>query len=83
MFNSLGNIQVDKSAALLFVDFESGATLQVSGTAALEWTVPGVEGDDGGTGRRIDVTVESVVSGHRLGLEGDSPRPSPHNPPIT
>ena len=83
MFNSFGNLEVDKSAALLFVDFESGASLQVSGTAAVEWTTPGAAGDDGGTGRRVRFTVESVVSGHRLALQGGAPRPSPHNPPTT
>ena len=83
MFNSLGNLEVDSSAALLFVDFESGAGLQVSGTAALEWITPGAAGDDGGTGRRVRFTIESVASGHRLGVRGGTLEPSPHNPPTT
>ena len=83
MFNSLGNLEVDKSAALLFVDFDSGASLQVSGTAVVDWTTPGAPGDDGGTGRLVEFTVESAVSGHRLGLHSGAPRLSPHNPPTT
>lgn len=38
MFNSLGNLAVDPAAALLFVDFASGRTLQLSGTAAVQWS---------------------------------------------
>jgi uncharacterized protein len=83
MFNSLGNLEVDKSAALLFVDFESGASLQISGTAAVEWITPRAAGDDGGTGRRVCFTIESVASGHRLGVRSGAPQPSPHNPPTT
>lgn len=83
MFNSLGNLAVDSHAALLFVDFDSGATLHLSGTAAVEWVSPGVDGDDGATGRRVTFTVESVVSGSRLDLHSDVTVPSPHNPPIS
>ena len=37
MFNTLGNIQSNPKAGLLFVDFESGRTLQLSGTARVVW----------------------------------------------
>lgn len=37
MFNSLGNLAVDPSAALLFVDFATGNALQLSGAAAVQW----------------------------------------------
>ncbi len=37
MFNSFGNLLVDPTAALLFVDFRSGATLQLTGTASVHW----------------------------------------------
>lgn len=39
LFNSLGNIAVDPVTALLFLDFVTGAAVQLSGTAALEWSV--------------------------------------------
>ena len=62
MFNSFGNLAVDDEAALLFVDFVTGATLHVSGTARVEWTTPGAVGDDGGVGRRVIFSVDSVVA---------------------
>ncbi|WP_096285741.1 pyridoxamine 5'-phosphate oxidase family protein [Mycobacterium ahvazicum] len=62
MFNSFGNLAVDDEAALLFVDVATGASLQLSGTAQVEWTRPGAEGDDGGVGRRVAFTVGSVVA---------------------
>jgi hypothetical protein len=83
MFNSFGNLAVDQTAALLFVDFDTGATLHISGTATVGWITPGSHGDDGGTGRRVTFTVQSVASGLRLGVRSDPPEPSPHNPPIT
>ena len=61
MFNSFGNLAVDPTAALLFIDFDTGATLHISGKAAVEWVTP--SDIDGGTGRRVRLTVESVVSG--------------------
>jgi len=60
MFNSLGNLEVDPSAALLFVDWTAGTTLHLSGTAAVDWESP--------ASRRVAFTVESVVSGAPLGL---------------
>lgn len=62
MFNSFGNLAIDDEAALLFVDFATGADLQLSGTAQVEWTSPGADGDDGGVGRRVAFSVESVVA---------------------
>ena len=71
MFNSFGNLAVDPSAALLFIDFDTGATLHVSGKATVEWVTPGDV--DGGTGRRVSLVVESVVWGARIGLHGGPP----------
>ena len=71
MFNSFGNLAVDPSAALLFIDFDTGATLHVSGKATVEWVTPGDV--DGGTGRRVSLVVESVVWGARIGLYGGPP----------
>jgi predicted pyridoxine 5'-phosphate oxidase superfamily flavin-nucleotide-binding protein len=64
MFNSFGNLAVDSTAALLFIDFDTGTTLHVSGKAAVEWVTP--SDSDGGTGRRVSLTVESVVWGARM-----------------
>ncbi|MBV8789393.1 MAG: pyridoxamine 5'-phosphate oxidase family protein [Mycobacterium sp.] len=62
MFNSLGNLAVDDEAALLFVDFVTGASLHLSGTAQVRWTAPGAAGDDGGVGRSVAFSVEAVVA---------------------
>lgn len=82
MFNSLGNLAVDPGAALLFVDFTTGATVQLSGTAELEWTRPGRPGDDGGTGRRVRFRPELVTAAVRLPISSGGVERSPHNPEL-
>jgi hypothetical protein len=37
LFNTLGNIQLNPRAGLLFVDFENGRTLQLTGSAKINW----------------------------------------------
>lgn len=37
LFNTLGNITAYPHAGLVFVDFDSGATLQLTGNAAVDW----------------------------------------------
>ena len=51
MFNTLGNLAVDARAGLLFVDFETGGSLQLSGRAGISGT----------TDRRVTFEVERVV----------------------
>lgn len=63
MFNTLGNLAVDPSAALLFADFTTGDTLHLSGTAVTEWSAPG--GEDI-TGRRVRFTPRDLVAGRLL-----------------
>lgn len=62
MFNTLGNLDLDPTAAVLFPDFATGRTLHLSGRAALRWTSPGSPGDDGHTGRRVDFTPQHLVA---------------------
>jgi len=62
MFNTLGNLDLDPTAALLFPDFATGRTLHLSGRAAPRWTSPGSPGDDGHTGRRIGFTPQHLVA---------------------
>ena len=58
MFNSLGNLAVDPTASLLFVDFSSGASLHLSGRATIDWDAPT------GTGRAVRFTTDrSVLTG--------------------
>lgn len=72
MFNSFGNLAVDDEAALLFSDFTTGATVQLSGTGRLRWTPPGAPGDDGGVGRRVEFTVAAAVTSGLGSPEVDS-----------
>jgi predicted pyridoxine 5'-phosphate oxidase superfamily flavin-nucleotide-binding protein len=53
MFNSLGNLAVDETAALLLVDPVSGRVLQLSGRAAVRWEVPATP-----TGREVAFEIE-------------------------
>ena len=62
MFNSFGNLEVDPTAALLFIDFDSGRTLQLSGRAVVDWEGPAAYGD---TGRWVRFATESVVASRR------------------
>ena len=60
MFNTLGNITVNPHAGLLFLDFDCGDTLQVTGQASVIWEperaafFPGAE-------RVVEFHVEQVV----------------------
>jgi hypothetical protein len=80
MFMSLGNIEAYPHAGALFVDFENGDVLQVSGGARIDWdperarAFPGAE-------RVVELRVDAVVD-----APGASPlrwrlvEPSPVNP---
>lgn len=68
MFNSYGNLAVDDKAALLFLDFDTGATLHVTGTAHVRWTSPGATGDDGAAGRNVAFAVDAVATVAGLGM---------------
>ena len=59
MFNTLGNIAVNPAVGLLFVDFESGRTLQVSGRARVDWDRDRSAKFDMAQ-RVVDVQVEEV-----------------------
>jgi uncharacterized protein len=61
MFNSYGNLAVDDEAALLFIDFVTGASLHVTGHARVQWITPGAAGDDGGVGRIVTFSIDAVV----------------------
>lgn len=58
LFNSFGNLATDPAAALLFVDFNAGITLQLSGSATVRWDDP----DAADTGRRVQFTPEWVIT---------------------
>jgi predicted pyridoxine 5'-phosphate oxidase superfamily flavin-nucleotide-binding protein len=80
MMMTLGNLQEDPSAGLLFVDWKNGVTLQLSGRAEVEWqadpAIPGAQ-------RQITFTIDRVVQlGHGSPLSWSAPVPSRFNPPL-
>ena len=79
----MGNLVEDPAAALLFIDFAAGSTLQLSGRAETEWITPGTPGDDGGTGRRVRFAPHRVVSTSGLPQRLLDLLPYPRNPPLT
>ncbi|HEX7318239.1 MAG TPA: pyridoxamine 5'-phosphate oxidase family protein [Pyrinomonadaceae bacterium] len=83
MFNTLGNIAVNPKAGLLFVDFEAGRTLQVSGRARVVWD-EGRAAEFAGAERVVEFEAEEVIETAdalpwRWRFEGYSP----FNPPLS
>jgi len=60
MFNSLGNIAVHPYAGIVVPDFDTGATLQLTGRATIDWSpqnsaaLPGAE-------RLVRLSIENIV----------------------
>lgn len=84
LFNSLGNLAVDPTAALVFVEFSTGTTLQLSGTASIGWHDDSSRGDSG-TGRGVTFTPQRVVVTDGRGVQmrpdpGNAARPSAKMP---
>jgi uncharacterized protein len=79
MFNTLGNIALHPSVGLVFPDFESGTTLQLTGEAKIEWETdrtrfPGAQ-------RLLVFEVEKVIETEIPQLRGyDFRSYSPVNP---
>jgi predicted pyridoxine 5'-phosphate oxidase superfamily flavin-nucleotide-binding protein len=61
MYMTLGNVAANPRAGLLFLDWETGDTLQLSGRATIDWSperaaaIPGAQ-------RVVDVEVERVIA---------------------
>jgi len=53
-------VTVDPTTALLFIDFPTGTTLQLTGTATLVWEDERPR-DESQTGRRVTFTPQRVV----------------------
>jgi predicted pyridoxine 5'-phosphate oxidase superfamily flavin-nucleotide-binding protein len=80
MFMSLGNLEVNPHAGLLFVDFDSGTTLQLTGTARIDWdaaraaTFPGAQ-------RLVELEIDETVETRSASpLRWKLVEPSPFNP---
>jgi predicted pyridoxine 5'-phosphate oxidase superfamily flavin-nucleotide-binding protein len=81
MFNTLGNIAVNPRAGLLFLDFEGGGTLQLTGEARIIWEA-GRAVRFAGAERVVEFLVQEAVETRgavplRWRFEGYSP----FNPP--
>ncbi|CAL9355180.1 hypothetical protein SUDANB43_00549 [Streptomyces sp. enrichment culture] len=76
MFLSLGNIEIDGRAGLLFVDWSTGTTIQLTGRARTAFS------DDGTRSVGFDIAeiVEVVAASP---LRWSEPMYSPSNPPVT
>jgi predicted pyridoxine 5'-phosphate oxidase superfamily flavin-nucleotide-binding protein len=82
MFNTLGNLAINPRAGLLFVDFESGHTLQITGKASVDWDADRIR-DFPGAQRLVDIAIEQVLekdAGCNLKFHFESF--SPVNPPL-
>jgi predicted pyridoxine 5'-phosphate oxidase superfamily flavin-nucleotide-binding protein len=73
MFNTLGNFISNPHAGLVFVDFESGVTLQLTGRAEIQWDEQDTNnetGDEtGGTKRFWEFHIDrwlGIENGHEL-----------------
>jgi predicted pyridoxine 5'-phosphate oxidase superfamily flavin-nucleotide-binding protein len=80
MFMSLGNLAVHPRAGLLFVDFETGDVLQLTGRASIVWDPARVAAFPGAQ-RLIELDVEVVIDAPRASpLRWRLVEPSPVNP---
>jgi len=64
LFNTLGNLEVDARAGLLFIDFRSGRMLHIIGRARICWDVPEAK-RSAGIERLIFVDIQCVVDRER------------------
>ncbi len=91
MFNTLGNLHVDPRVGLLFVDFSTGSTLQVSGRATVLWEAhhisrfPGAERVVAVDIEQVRATQGAAPAGWYLGepspVFGEFPTPPMARPP--
>lgn len=57
-FNSFGNLQLDKRAGLLFIDFEQGHHIYLTGTAEVRWSQDGAMVIEGAE-REVHFTLQA------------------------
>jgi predicted pyridoxine 5'-phosphate oxidase superfamily flavin-nucleotide-binding protein len=80
MFNTLGNLNVNPAAGLLFIDFDSGRTLQLTGRATINWSQQRASSVKGAE-RMVDFELEQLIN-HPQGfaLHSELAGYSPFNP---
>ena len=80
MFNTLGNLAAQPRAGLLFLDFDHGDTVQLTGRARLEWGPPELAGPPGTTGVVVTFEVEEARENRGGGVRGRLLEYPPANP---
>lgn len=80
MFNTLGNLVAQPRAGLLFLDFETGDTLQLTGRARLDWDPVRVAAFRGARDVVVTFEVEEALEVRGGGLRGRLVEYSPVNP---
>lgn len=81
LFNTLGNFVVNPRAGLVFIDFDTGTTLQLIGRAEILWDEADPEDETGGTQRFWQFHIDrwlQIENAH--GLEWSFMDYSPYNP---
>jgi predicted pyridoxine 5'-phosphate oxidase superfamily flavin-nucleotide-binding protein len=79
MYNTLGNLSLNPTTSLLFIDFDTGDTLQLSGVANID--LDAVDAATGGTNRAWTfITTSWTRSRLAAQLHGELLEISPHNP---
>ncbi|MEL0612342.1 pyridoxamine 5'-phosphate oxidase family protein [Marinomonas arenicola] len=59
-FNTLGNLLLDPSIGLLFIDFENGSLLQLTGRASIDWESEEIQKHPGAL-RLLNITIDKIV----------------------
>ncbi|MBI3651571.1 MAG: pyridoxamine 5'-phosphate oxidase family protein [Acidobacteria bacterium] len=80
MFQTLGNLLTNPQAGLLFIDFETGSTLQLTGAARIIWDPARVQ-ERAGAERLVEFEIEEVLETTKaLPLRWEFMNYSPFNP---
>ena len=82
MFQTLGNLTVNPRIGLLFVDWETGSTLQLTGQAKISWDEAAVRAWPGAE-RLVEVRLDAVREHDRaIPDRWTMVEPHPRNPPL-
>ncbi|MEN8205630.1 MAG: pyridoxamine 5'-phosphate oxidase family protein [Pseudomonadota bacterium] len=81
LFNTLGNFAVNPRAGVVFIDFQTGAILQLTGHAEILWDAGDPDDETGGTERFWELHIDrwlQIENAHPL--EWSFQDSSPYNP---
>ena len=82
MFQTLGNLTVNPRAGLLFLDWETGSALQLSGRAQIVWDAQALRSRPGAE-RLLEVSLDAVHEYERaMPASWSLIEPYPRNPPV-